>query len=162
MPITHSLLVKIHVSDADNYSPNQLKRLMQLPGVKIVSPFVGSRKFIENADIVLTIQGTIGLEACLLGKPLIIFGDSPIKNFPTATKVNCIEDLPKIIRAKLIEARTTKKAIIESYANFLKNYLPSCSDDWDVTLKKGLSESEIRNFVTIFKKLTQFVINQIR
>lgn len=157
MPVDHLLLVKIHVSDADNYSNSQIKRLLKIPGVRIVSPFVGSRVFIDNASILFSIQGTIGLEGALLGKSVIMFGDSPVLKFSTVSKVNKLEDLPELVNIKLKEKHPNKEVIVKNFASFLRNFLPSCSNDWLTTLKNGLSEKEKENFIVIFDRLNNYV-----
>ena len=76
IPPSHKLLVKIHKSDVANYSREQLRHMKSLPGVEIVRPFADSRAFVEAADLVVAIQGTLGLEAALLGIPVIMLGNS--------------------------------------------------------------------------------------
>ena len=81
MPPDHDLVIKMHRSDADNYSRRQLDRLRRLPRVILASPFAQSRDFIERAAIVFSIHGTMGLEAALLGKAVLMFGESPFVVF---------------------------------------------------------------------------------
>ena len=54
-----------------------MARMRSFPGVELVAPLADARSFIESADLVVAIQGTIGLEAALLGKPVIMLGESP-------------------------------------------------------------------------------------
>jgi hypothetical protein len=160
MPTKYLLLIKIHVSDADNYSKSDLKQLLKIPGVKVVSPFVSSREFIENATMLFSIQGTIGLEGALLGKPTIMFGDSPVVKFPSVSKVNKIEELPELVIRKLHESPPTREMIIGGFSHYLKNFLPSCSDDWVNTLARGLTIEEVQNFKNIFGLLNKFALKE--
>jgi hypothetical protein len=159
MPISHVLCVKIHISDADNYSNADIKKLLKIPGVKVVSPQVSSREFIEKASIIFSIQGTIGLEGALLGKPVIMFGESAVLSFSSAKKVKSIESLPEMVRNMLELKSPSKEEIINDYANFLKNYLPASSDDWAEVVKRGLSDQEVENYVNIFNNLLNFTNN---
>ncbi len=156
MPVNYLLLVKIHVSDADSYSNAQIKRFLKIPGVRIVSPFVSSRNFIEQAVLLFSITGTIGLEGVLLGKPVIMFGNSPVLKFSSAAKVMTLEDIPALVNKKLADPLPDKEIIIKDYAKFLRSYLPSCSDDWGVTLSRGLTVEEENNFITIFDRLNVY------
>lgn len=156
MPIGYDLCIKIHISDADNYSNIQLKKYLEIPGVKIVSPNVSSRSFIENASMIFSIQGTIGLEGCLLGKQVVMFGDSPVTRFSTATKVQLLEDLPSIVKNKLSEQEPSKDDIIHGLAFYLKNYMPASSDDWVITMQQGLTDVEVDNYVKLFERLIVF------
>jgi hypothetical protein len=159
MPLGHLLCVKIHISDADNYSNKDIQKLLKMPGVKVVSPHVSSREFIEKASIIFSIQGTIGLEGALLGKPVIMFGESAVLGFSTAKKVISIESLPELVRDLLQMSTPSKEKIISDYAIFLRNYLPASSDDWAEVVKQGLSDVEVENYVNIFNNLLNFTNN---
>ncbi|MEO8680140.1 MAG: hypothetical protein ABI665_13895 [Vicinamibacterales bacterium] len=152
-PATHQLLVKLHKSDADNYSRRQLSRLRRLPGVKLVSPFVSSRPFIEKAALTLSIQGTIGLEAALLGRPVLMFGESEVMHLPSASQVGAIAHLPEQISAKLKEPRPDRESMVRGLMAYLRSYSCGCSNYWD-TLP---SNEEIHALANHFKKLGLYV-----
>ncbi|MDB4684341.1 hypothetical protein OAF68_01620 [Akkermansiaceae bacterium] len=156
-PTNFKILVKIHVSDADNYSSRQLKEFLKIPNVLLVSPFVESREFIFRSDLLVSIQGTIALEGALLGKPVIVFGDSAYLKFDTVEKVNIIEDLPLLVEKQLARNKATEEQILNDYTNLLLNYLPSSSDDWPKTLKDGLSSQQVINYTAIFDQITQYI-----
>lgn len=160
MPANYLLLVKIHVSDADNYSNAQIRQFLNIPNVRIVSPFVTSRKFVDAAAMIFSITGTIGLEGALLGKQVVMFGDSPILKFPSVSKMTDYEQLPALVAKKLATPVPTDAEIIRAFAHFLKSFLPSCSDNWVVTLTEGLTPEEEQNFIVIFERLNAFVEKQ--
>lgn len=151
-PPTHEILVKLHKSDADNYSRRQLDRLRRLPGVRLVLPFAQSRAFIENASLVLAIQGNIALEAAMLGCPVLVFGDTKLIDLPSVTRVNRITDLPEQIRSKLSEKRPDREAIICGLMSYLSCYAPGCYNDWEATP----SAVEIDNMAELFKTLRDY------
>jgi hypothetical protein len=152
-PPTHQILVKLHKSDADNYSRRQLDRLRRLPGVRLVSPFAQSRIFIENASLVLAIQGNIALEAAMLGRPVLVFGDTKFMDLPSVTRVNRTTDLPAQIRSKLSEKPPAREAILCGLMSYLSRYAPGCYNNWEVTP----SAAEISNMVELFKALREYV-----
>ena len=129
IPPSHQLLVKIHMSDLTNFSGEQYERMQALPGVKLVRPFVDSRPFIDKADLVVSIQGTMGLEAALLGKPVIMLGDSPVTMFPSASRIGKVQDLPMLIRKKLLEPPPTRQEIVQAYASYLSPFAPASHND---------------------------------
>jgi hypothetical protein len=153
MPPTHQLLVKVHGSDADNYSRADLGRLRRLPGVSLVSPFARSRDFIENASLVLAIQGTMALEAALLGKPVLMFGESDVVRLPSVSRVAAITELPGQVRAKLSERRPDRDAIIRGLIAYLSPYAPAMLNDWDVLA----SPAEIDALTDRFRELHDFL-----
>lgn len=132
IPPTHTLLVKLHKSDAPNYSTRQLARLAQFPGVELVSPFADTIEFIRRADLVFAIQGTIGLEGAMLGKPVIMFGDSPVKVFPNVSTVGKTIDLPDLVRLKMAELPPSRADIVHAFAEYLAPYYPATHNDWSV------------------------------
>ncbi len=137
------------MSDLTNYSGEQYERMQALPGVKLVRPFVDSRRFIDKADLVVSIQGTMGLEAALLGKPVIMLGDSAVTMFPSASRIGEIQDLPMLIRKKLLEPPPTREEIVQAYASYLSPFAPASHNDW--TLKIG--EQDIEAYVRLFDRL---------
>jgi hypothetical protein len=153
LPPTHALLVKLHKSDADNYSRRQLARLRRLPGVRLVSPYAPSRTFIENASLVFAIQGTIALEAALLGKPVLMFGDSRLVALPSVSRVNRITELPGQIRQQLSRPRPSREAVIQGLMSYLGVYSAACHNDWELTP----SAAEIRDVVDLFEALRAHV-----
>lgn len=155
-PPTHRVLVKLHKSDADHYSRRELGRLRRLPGVTIVSPFAQSRDFIEAASLVFVIQGTIGIEAALLGKPVLAFGASRQVEFPSVSRVHSVTDLPSLIRAKLSEPRPDREAIVRGLMGYLSPYAPACYNDWNVLP----SSDEIDAFVRQFEALREYLDSQ--
>jgi len=149
IPPTHRLLVKIHKSDAANYSREHLARLRSFPSVELVAPFSDTRQFIEKADLLFSIQGTIGLEAALLGKPVIVLGDSPVALFPSASPIGRIPDLPELVRRKLSERPPTRGEILDAYREFLRPFAPAGHNDWTVKPNDG----EIDGFAGLFRAL---------
>lgn len=156
MPPTFQLLVKVHRSDADNYSRRQLARLHNLPGVRLVSPFVDSRGFIEGASLVLAIQGTMAIEAALLGKPVLMFGDSRFSKFPSVSTVRRVADLPGQILAKLAEPRPERESILRGCMSYLSAFSPGCYNDWSTMP----SSAEIEALSDQFRALEAFVSRQ--
>lgn len=153
-PPTHQLLVKLHKSDADNYSRRQLRRLENLPGVRIVSPFAQSRPFIERAALVFAIQGNIALEAALLGRPVLLFGDSRFVDLASVTKVGRVTELPDQIRTKLGESAPSRDEILRGFETYLSHFAPGCHNDWRV----APTESQIRALSDHFVAMRHFLM----
>lgn len=76
MPAGVSLYVKEHVSNIGFPSISFYRALQQLPNVVLVSPNANMKSFIRNSKGVITLTGTAGFEALLLGKPAYHFGDA--------------------------------------------------------------------------------------
>jgi hypothetical protein len=158
IPPTHKLLVKIHKSDFANYSPKQFRKMCAFPGVEIVAPFADTRDFIQSADLLVTIQGTMGLEGALLGRPVIILGDSPVIKFPSASRVGAIADLPELVRRKLAVPPPSRAEIVDAYASYLAPFSPASDNNWTAVK----SDLEIEGYVNLFNALARYLHRRAR
>lgn len=153
IPPTHKLLVKIHKSDTAKYSGRELRKMRAYPGVELIAPFADSRYLIENADLIVTIQGTMGLEAALIGKPVIMLGQSPFTLFPSVTQVGNIVDWPTLVRKKLDEMRPSRASILKAYAEYLRPFSPASANDWTVERQA----TEIVDYRRLFERLLDHI-----
>lgn len=153
IPPSHKLLVKIHKSDAANYSAGILAKISSLPGVQLVHPFSDATRFVQSADLVVAIQGTMGLEAGLLGKPVIMLANSRAILLPSVSRCNGIEELASLIRRKIAETSPSQDLIIKKFSEYLRPYMPALDNDWD----KIPNEQEVRNFAKMFLALQAYL-----
>jgi hypothetical protein len=154
IPASHRLLVKIHKSDVSNHDRPALERMRMFPGVELVRPFVDSREFVEKADLVVAIQGTIGLEAALLGKPVIMLGESPVTVFPTAVRAGALAELPGLVRSQIARPRASRGQVEEAFADYLAPFMPAGSNHWG----KPKSEAELEGFARMFDALREHLL----
>lgn len=152
LPPSHRLLVKVHRSDADNYSPRQLKKFTASPGVKLVHPFAQSRDFIEKASAVAGIQGTMAVEAVLLSKSVLMFGDSPMHQIPGVERVDAHRDLPSQMRRLLCRHPPDPKRLLDGFARYLSQYGPGCYYDWE----RDLTDAEIGNLARRLEEVCEY------
>jgi hypothetical protein len=153
LPATHRLLVKLHKSDADNYSRSQLRRLTDLPGVVIVAATANSREFVESASAIVAIQGTMALEGGLLGKPVVMFGSSRVSELPSARYCPDVTLLPALLREMLASPIPEESEIVAGFARYLSVFQPACYNDWSVMP----SEDEVANVAILFDDLGAFM-----
>jgi hypothetical protein len=157
IPPTHKLLVKLHKSAASHYSRSQLAQFTKFPGVQLVSPFAYTREFIQKAAVVLSIQGTIGLEAALLGKPVVMFADSPTKVFPNVATIGRLPEFPDLIHSKLTEEPPQRAAIIEAFMTYLAAFCRASLNDWT----QLPTDAQIEGYVELFDLLGAY-LRQLR
>lgn len=156
VPPTHRLLIKIHKSDAARYSAEHLDEMRSFPGVALVRPFADARGFIERAALVISIQGTMGLEAALLGKPVIMLGESPVTVFPSARSIGRIDELPALVRSMLQSRPPLRSEIIDAFASYLAPFMPVSHNDWSVAGAQG----EGGRFARLFAALRDHVVGR--
>jgi hypothetical protein len=154
MPPTHTLLVKIHKSDADAYSPSQMRAFTGLPGVHLVSPFVESRLFLERASLVVAIQGTMAVEAALLSKPVLMFGESSMQRIPGVSAVVDPRMIPIQMRRLLSQAPPGRTELEEGFARYLGLFGAGCYYDFE----REFEDAEIRNLADRFVELREHTL----
>lgn len=149
IPPSHRLLVKVHKSDISSWAPEQLERMRSFPGVEMVAPFADTRSFIQEADLLVTIQGTMGLEAALLGKAVIVLGDSPLVGFPSVRRIGPLTDLPALVRRQLTAQPPSRREIVAAYASYLEPFALASHNDWTVPVR----DEEIDGYVSLLGEL---------
>lgn len=88
LPVTHKLWVKEHRGGISDRSLAWFRRIKRLPNVRLIDPFANIFPLIRNADLLVTISGTAGYEAGLMGVPTLglapVYFASLMVNRPTA------------------------------------------------------------------------------
>ena len=153
IPVDTTFVVKLHFSDPDNYSRMQLQQLMKLPRLCIAHPNASGRDFIEKASLVIGIQGTSCLEAALLGKPVLIFGDSPYQYFPRTECAKRPAELHEQIRRMLCLAPPTDEEIVEAFSVYMARYMPGRINDWD----RPIESDELNDLADCFRALRSYL-----
>ncbi len=101
LPPGMKLYVKEHVPMMGMRPLGYYDRIRAIPNVRLVDPFLSSLELARDAEIVVTISGTVGWEAALLGRPVVTFGRVFYNALNCVQKCRAIEDLPRIVRDSL-------------------------------------------------------------
>ena len=103
LPVEYRLLVKEHpIQLSREWRPiSEYKELMNIPNVTMIHHSVSEKELIKNSSLVFSIAGSSAFEATFFGKPSIVFADLIYSYLPSVSKVEVIEDLPKIIKKSL-------------------------------------------------------------
>ena len=129
LPVHYFLYIKEHPSQSSNNwrKIEYYKQILQIPNVKFIHPSISSLILVKNSDLVVTITGTVGLEAAFFQKPSIVFGDSIFSDLSCVHRVKNLEELPRIIRKTL-----KKKVELKELNNFM-NRVEDNSFEFDIT-----------------------------
>lgn len=97
LPFGYKLYVKDHISAAGFPSLSFYKKLSQIPNVVII-PFNRDAKIlIKRCVKVITLTSTVGFEALVLGKPVVVLGNVFYEKHHLVTKMNNFEQLFEIL-----------------------------------------------------------------
>ncbi len=153
IPADTTFVIKLHFSDPDNYSCHQLRQLMNMPRLCIAHPNASGSAFIEKAALVMGIQGTSCLEAALLGKPVLIFGDSPYVYFPRSERAKRPDELYEQIMRMLDQPSPADEDVVEAYATYMARYMPGRINDWS----RPIEPDELDRFAGCFQALRSYL-----
>ncbi len=101
LPVGCMLYVKEHPQMV-SYRPRSFyAELKKIPNVRLIDPSIMGLTLIEKARLVFTVSGSIGLEALLLGKPVIVFGDQFYNTLSMVKKCSDMSHLPYVVQEQL-------------------------------------------------------------
>lgn len=124
LPITHRLYVKEHQVNLGCRPRGYLESIKAIPNVRLISPFADSHFLTQNADLIFTIAGTVGWEAILYRKPIIVFGNIFYDLYRGVSVVKEPEGLPHAIRNVLHQSPPSEEDLLEFVAAVLECTYP--------------------------------------
>jgi len=81
-PVGTKIIVKEHPRSIGFRPYAYYRKLLDIPNVYLIDPFIKAYRIIPYAQLVAVITGSIGLEAAVLGKPVITFGNAAYNILP--------------------------------------------------------------------------------
>lgn len=148
LPKAMNLLIKEHPDAYRNkFSPRfksieAYKNIISIPGIFFCDMDLDPFSIIDDATLVATLTGNVGIESICRGKKIIYFGNPIYKDYPHA--INGSDNLTKSKLNKFIE--NNKLIGKDSIEHYLKNYF---------------SNSYKNNFENFSTNLLNFLINNI-
>jgi hypothetical protein len=82
IPVTWKVVVKDHPRSLGIRKLQYYKKLLEIPNVRLVNPYLPSYDVIENAKAVITISGWVGFEAVMSKKPVVTLGECAYNALP--------------------------------------------------------------------------------
>ena len=103
LPIGYRLYVKEHFSQAlrEWRKISYYKEIIKIPNVRLYHPSSNIEKLIQNSSLVISIGGTVSLEATFFQKPSIMIADMGFLVLPSIQKLTSLEELPMVIKKGL-------------------------------------------------------------
>jgi len=159
LPIGYRLYVKDHpgmnFKGGRGRSISFYKEIMELPNVKLLHPSINPEEILKNCSLVITINGTTGLEAAFYNKPTITFVQTLYTSLPSVYTLKNINELPQTIRTALQTKVNVKN--LNDFVNFIeKNSFKLdrkllVSDFRNRFLYKNIKESEMKSYLDTHK-----------
>ena len=116
LPVGWKLIVKEHPNALGYRSLGFYEKITEIPNVVLLGPTVNTNSLVAEADLLLVVFGTIGLEAIIKKIPVITFCPTPYGSFPRymVRYVEKMTDLSIEIK-KLLESYRYDEWALNSY-----------------------------------------------
>ncbi|MDO8577334.1 MAG: hypothetical protein Q7R55_00500 [Candidatus Wildermuthbacteria bacterium] len=109
LPFPYKLYVKEHPVVIKTKPGSFYLALKRIPNVVLISPRENTQKLIQKAAGVITLTGTVGMEAVLAGKPTYVLGKVSYDFHPGCTKVKNFDELEEHIRLDMRKPKELSK-----------------------------------------------------
>lgn len=137
LPAGMKLLVKEHPRSAGMRPSGYYQKLLEIPNVSLADPSISSHQLVREANLVVVITGNIGLEAAVLGKPVVVLGHTDYSVLPDSMVRCChnLYELSSIIMEILEKYCMDEKALRAYIGAVVSGSVPI--DLYSVLLGKG-------------------------
>lgn len=116
LPLEYQLYVKEHTTNFPEKSFSFYRYIKKIPQVRLIDRHEDTYKLITNSEGIITLGGTMGWEAFLMGKPVVILGKAWYRHCPgifmSPNNENLVELLQKIKNLPIATEEEKIKAII--------------------------------------------------
>lgn len=114
LPIDMVLVVKEHPWMVGKRSLAAYQKMLDIPRVRFADPALEARALVKQSDLVAVVTGSVALEAAMLDKPVITFGDCPYNLLPDTMVRRCADPrhLQIVIQEALGQYKTDRDALL--------------------------------------------------
>lgn len=98
LPLGYKLYVKEHTSGFPDRSMSMYKRIKSIKNVRLIDKEENTFQLAKNSEGIITLGGTLGWEAFLLGKPVVVLGEPWYKFLPGIHTAYRPEHLVKLLQ----------------------------------------------------------------
>lgn len=152
LPAGYKLAIKDYPLQGGHRSMYFYKQIKKLPNVVLYHRLFPSLKLLESCKMVVSIQGSVGFEALLRNKKVLLLSRAFYDSIYGLKKVNNYKDLHSILKRYLIE-NVDKKKQDSSLMAFLKAWL-------DITYEENVNPVTEKNKIINQSRKTLALINK--
>jgi hypothetical protein len=121
LPVGKTLWVKEHPNQFGvlrHHSWREIKRSHN--NLKFVHGRENGRKLISNCELVVTISSSAGMDALVIGKPVVVLGDVFYQNFSGAHKMKSLRELAEFLhKVSFVECIPDREKLVMSFQKFV-------------------------------------------
>lgn len=101
LPHGYDVVLKEHPMSIGRNRLSLLRRLARIPNARIVDPYTSSHDLIREAEAVVVISSTVGLEALLHGRPVLTLGQPFYSGYGVTLDVDSFREIREAVPAVL-------------------------------------------------------------
>ncbi len=101
LPHGYDIVLKEHPMSIGRNGLAMLRRLARIPNARIVDPYTSSHELIREAEAVVVISSTVGLEALLHGRPVLTLGQPFYSGYGVTLDVDSFSEIRAAVPAVL-------------------------------------------------------------
>lgn len=124
LPRNYMLLVKEHSNAFGCRGREFFKKIQNMKNVFLLGPHEDNYAVLEKCDMVFTIAGTMGYEAALLGKPVVVFSNIFYKDLKNVHYCQTAAQLTALIKENLKTNSFSEDDSIQFIARLIANTYP--------------------------------------
>ncbi len=121
LPIGYKLYIKEHHMMVQYRPRSYYKEIKKIPNIKLINPAVTSFELLRSAKLIITITGTVGLEATFMKKPVITLGDLWFNCLSFIKNCRAMEDLPHLIKEQLENFKYNEEEVLQFVSAILED-----------------------------------------
>jgi hypothetical protein len=113
LPVDMVLVIKEHPWMVGKRSISAYQKMLDIPRVRFADPALEARTLVKEADLVAVVTGSVALEAAMLDKPVITFGDCPYNLLPDTMVRRCVDPrhLQTLVKQAIEQHKTDENAL---------------------------------------------------
>ena len=140
LPVGYRLVVKEHDVMFGRRAVGFFRELQRMPNVVIISPYASGPALVRKAAAIAVVTGTVGWDGILLGKPVVVMGESFFAPYKGVAHVTDPTRLPQVMKGLLRQPGFDAEDRETFVAAVLACLVPASMDDfW------GLRQDEFRD-----------------
>ena len=161
LPADMLVVVKEHPWMVGKRTRRAYAKMLEIPRVRLAPPGTDARVLIRDADMIAVVTGSVALEAAMLGRPVVTFGDCPYNLLPDTMVQRCAD--PRNLPAQLsdllaLEDRDPDDAALEAYVSAVLETSEGIALYSNLLGKRGVHREGESRYGEDIEKLASYLI----
>ncbi len=153
LPMGYKIYVKEHPNDTGGTRLRLLKKIKDLPNVRLIDAKINSHDLIKNAQAIITVNSNVGWEGLLYEKPVIVLGRAFYDISGLTLNLRDFYKLPETFQKALNQKEFDREKLHRFVNAVLNSVLPGYEFHAEGFVDKFCEEENLNKIVEGFKKV---------